>query len=466
MKKLLILFVLVLCTSVSAKIILPHIFSDGMILQRNTEVKIWGWAEPHKVIALKASWLQDSVKVKVKMNATWEITLKTTDTRGAQRISITGIDGENVYDHQEINDVLLGEVWLASGQSNMDMSASWGILNGEEETKNANFPSIRIAKAYKKMTSEPQSEVRVEWQEITPVTMPYLTSVGYFFARKLHNELDVPVGIIQSAWGGTPAEFWIPEETFEGKEVLQKEASERKVNEWNPQIKSEGFNAMINPFIPYTFKGVLWYQGESNVGSRNYDKTLTALIESWRTKWDHNFPFYIVQIAQFGKPEFADNAFVRDAQRIVNDKVENTQMVVITDVSSTDDIHPKDKTTVGERLANLALKYEYGMEIGFLGMIDSPEISSAEVNKNQLILNFDFGSGLYFKDKNSTGFEIAGADEKYYPAKAKIYLNQVILEAKEVKNPVFYRYQWSNVGASNLYNEVHMPSSVFQGKVE
>jgi sialate O-acetylesterase len=435
-----------------ANIVLPSVFSDHMVLQQNEIVSLWGWANPSEEITIKPSWTDEVFKTKANNQAKWELKIKTPGYGGPYSILIKG------FNEIVLNDILIGEVWLCSGQSNMEMSASWGITNMSEIEK-ANNSNIRFFNIPKISAETVQNNVMANWEVCSPEVMKKSSAVAYFFAKRLQENLkSVPVGLIVSAWGGTPAETWMSEETVKTDRILDTAANKLTPVQWGPIEPGRAFNAMINPIAGYNLAGVLWYQGEANVGSEVYDKTLEALIISWRHLWKKDFPFYLVQIAPFnyGKDNF-DGVAIRNAQRKVADRVENTEMVVISDISTIDDIHPKNKKSVGERLANLALKKHYEV---LNSLVESPSFSVVEFRENKAILFFKYGNDLYIKTKNSL-FEIAGDDKIYYTAKATIKNNVVTLRTKKVIRPKFVRFAWSNTASSNLFNSVHLPVSSF-----
>lgn len=449
-----VLFLLIIPGFMMANVSLPNIFGDNMVLQRNAEVKIWGWANPQEEIRLVADWSNIEYKVKANNLAQWELKIKTPEAGGPYVISIKG------YNEIILKNILIGEVWICSGQSNMEMSSSWGIDNGEEETKNAANPNIRFFSVPKLTATTQQNNLLGNWTESTPETMKYFSAVGYFFAKRLREELkNVPIGLISSNWGGTPAEVWIPEEVVQNDPVLLENARKLNEQEYGPRQPGRAYNAMIYPFVGYKIAGTIWYQGESNVGSLVYDKTLSALITSWRKAWSDDFPFYYAQIAPFktGSNNF-HNVIVRNSQRKLLKEVSNTGMIVTSDISDVKEIHPKDKKTVGVRLANLALENTY---ISTVGLVNGPLFKSFKIDKEIVTLSFDYADGLYFKNKLSNQFEVAGADGVFYTAEALIRNNQVVVSSKKVKNPVKVRFAWGNTIQSDLFNKVNLPASCF-----
>ena len=437
-----------------ANVSLPNIFGDNMVLQRNSEVKIWGWGNPKEEIKLVSSWNNQEYKVTTNNQAQWELKIKTPEAGGPYTISIKG------YNEVVLKNILIGEVWVCSGQSNMEMSVSWGIDNGEEEAKNATNPNIRFFTVPKLTAMTPQNNLLGNWTESTPETMKYFSAVGYFFAKRLREDLkNVPIGLISSNWGGPPAEIWMPEEVVQNDAVLLENAKKLNEQEYGPRQPGRAYNAMIYPFVGFKIAGTLWYQGESNVGSEVYNKTLSALITSWRKGWQDDFPFYYVQIAPFktGSNNFS-NVTLRNSQRKLLKEINNTGMVVISDVSDTIDIHPKDKKSVGIRLANLALANTYKTNSN---LVNGPIFKEIKIDKNKVTVSFDYADGLYFKDKITKQFEIAGADGTFYPAEASIKNNQVIVTSKKVPNPVKVRFAWGNTIQSDLFNKANLPASCF-----
>jgi sialate O-acetylesterase len=456
MKNKLIVFVLFLMFSNAAfaNVTLPNIFSDNMVLQRNSEVTIWGFANSQEEVVITPSWNNQEYKVKASNQAKWEILIPTPKEGGPYTITIKG------YNEIVLKNILIGEVWICSGQSNMEMNASWGIENGDEVVKNATNPNIRFFLVPKLTATTPQNNLSGNWTECTPETMKYFSAVGYFFGKRLQEELkNVPIGLISSNWGGTPAEIWMPEEVIQNDAVLLEAAKTRKEEIYGPNQPARAFNAMIYPLTKFKIAGALWYQGESNVGSTVYDKTLSALITSWRKLWNYDFPFYYVQIApyKYGEDHFG-GVVIRDAQRKVLQEVPNTGMIVTSDISPIDDIHPKDKKSVGIRLANLALSNTYKTNTE---TVNGPLYKGIAIEKNKVKVTFDYSEGLYFKGKKADLFEIAGADNVFYPAVGTIKNNAIILQSDKVKAPVKVRYAWKNTDQATLFNKANLPASSF-----
>jgi len=447
-------FFLLISSTMMANVTLPNIFGDNMVLQRNAEVKIWGWASPKEEIKLTTSWDNQEYKVVANNQAQWELKIKTPEAGGPFTISIKG------YNEVVLKNILTGEVWVCAGQSNMEMSASWGIDNGEEEMKNATNPNIRFFTVPKLTATTPQNNLLGNWVESTPETMKNFSAIGYFFAKRLREDLkNVPIGLISSNWGGTPAEIWMSEEVVQNDAVLLENAKKLNEQEYGPRQPGRAYNAMIYPITGFKIAGTLWYQGESNVGSMVYDKTLSALITSWRKVWQDEFPFYFVQIAPYktGSNNFS-NVTVRNSQRKILKEVPQTGMVLTSDISDTIDIHPKNKKDVGIRLANLALAETYKVNSN---LVNGPLFKNIQIEKNKAIVSFDFDDGLHFKNKTSNQFELAGADAIYYAAEATIKNNQVILTSRKVTNPTKVRFAWGNTIQPDLFNKANLPASCF-----
>jgi sialate O-acetylesterase len=456
MKNNVIAFVLFLTfyNTAFANVTLPNVFSDHMVLQRNTEVAIWGWANPQEEVVITPSWNNQTYKIKASNQAKWEINIPSPKEGGPFSISIKG-NNEIV-----LKNILIGEVWICSGQSNMEMNASWGIENGDEAVQNATTPNIRFFTVPKLTATNSQDNLFGTWTECTPETMKYFSAVGYFFAKRLQEDLkNVPIGLISSNWGGTPAEIWIPEEVIQNNTILLEASKTRKEVSYSPNQPGRAFNAMIYPLIGFKIAGVLWYQGESNVGSSVYDKTFSSLITSWRKLWKSDFPFYYVQIApyKYGEDHFG-GAIIRDAQRKVLQEVPNTGMALTSDISPIDDIHPKDKKTVGTRLANLALANTYKTNSA---LVNGPLYKGIKIEKNKIVVSFEFADGLHFSNSKFNQFEIAGIDGIFYEAKAVIQKNNIFLHSDKVKIPVKARFAWKNTDQSNLFNKANLPASSF-----
>lgn len=453
MKSKISFLLLIMTNFVFANINLPAIFADNMVLQRNSEVIIWGNANPKEEITLKADFLGKEYKTITGNDAVFKFTIPTGKEGGPYTITLKG------YNEVTLKNVMLGEVWLISGQSNMEYSPSWGMKDADTEIAKANFPNIRFFTVPKLSSEYPQNNLFGNWLPCDQNTMKYSSAIGYFFAQKIQEDLNgVPVGIISSAWGGTAAELWTPENVFKQNPQLLDNYKKLGNSEYYPSQASGAYNAMIYPINQYKIKGALWYQGETNTGNPDGHKDLlSSMIQSWRNAKGEDFPFYIIQIAKY--TGWSDTTVrIQNAQRIVSEAIKNSGLVITSDLDRTDDIHPKNKKPVGIRMANLVLKNVYDKRNG---LVESPTFKTVEYKGNKAILSFDFADGLHFKDKESKLFEIAGPDGKFVPASAVIKGNQVIVESKEVKNASNVRYDWSNIVTPDLYNRSELPASSF-----
>jgi sialate O-acetylesterase len=438
------------------KITLPSVFSDNMVLQQNSKVAIWGWAGPGETIKIVASWnTKDTVKVKSDNSSEWKTSIQTIGAGGPYSIRILGSG------NAELKNVMLGEVWICSGQSNMEMSVNWKLINGEEEASKANNPNIRIFHVQKIGAEYPQQTCEATWTMCTPETMRATSATGYFFARELQQKLHVPVGIIVSAWGGTPAEVWIEKSRIDNNPELSKNKYKEHYDGW-PGTAGVLYNSMIAPIAPYGIAGAIWYQGESNCGNYTiYSLLMKTLIENWRADFKKDFPFYLVQIAPYNYGDKGTSQYVREQEEMVTKTVPNTGMVVISDlVDNIKDIHPKNKLDVGKRLANYALAETYKQNIG---AYKSPAFESMQVTKDKVRLTFsNVTTGLKSKGKTPVQFLIAGEDKNFFPATAKMDGSNIILSAKLVKAPVAVRFCFDNTSMPDVFSTEGLPLAPFR----
>jgi len=447
---------------------LPAIFGDHMVLQCNMPVPIWGWAKPNEEVAVILKGKTPLV-TKANEEGRWMLRLPPQPAGGPHELIVRTRE-ETV----RFTDVLFGEVWVCSGQSNME----WPVAlaqNAKQEIATANFPQIRFFVVEKSVALEPQPDCKGRWVVCSPETVGGFSAVGYFFGREIHQRLKVPVGLIGTYWGGTPAEAWTDLKALESdpdlKPILERLPRDRSkipqqpqppINNWTPTAL---FNAMVAPIIPYAIRGVIWYQGESNVGrAYQYRKLFPALINSWRRAWGQgDFPFLFVQLANYleRKPEPTESAWaeLREAQLLTFKTVRNTGMAVAIDIGEANDIHPRNKQDVGKRLALAALAIAYGQKVVYSG----PIYRSMRIEGDKIRLFFDHvGSGLVAKGGELKGFAIAGEDRKFVWAKAKIEGNTVVVWSEQVPKPVAVRYAWADNPECNLYNKEGLPASPFR----
>jgi len=442
--------------SANAYVRLPDIFSDNMVMQQQAKIYFHGFSNPGQKISVIASWNGDTLKTVTASDAKWFVDMQTPKAGGPYQVTVIGDSTITIHN------VLIGEVWLCSGQSNMEFSADWHYNNYQEEINNALHPEIRFFHIQKITASYPQQEVRGKWEVCTPETMHSFSGAGYFFGRTLNEQLHQPIGLIQSCWGGTPVETWTPIEIFNYNESLALSAATLTPSAGWSVRPAVTYNAMIAPITDFSIAGTIWYQGESNVkNASTYEEAFSDMIHSWRNLWQKDLPFYFVQIAPFTYGKGFGGALVREAQLQTYRHVPNTGMVVITDITGdTTNIHPKDKQDVGKRLAAWALAKTYGKEgIQYSG----PLYRSVEIKGNKAVVHFDFAQdGLMKKGGELTGFEIAGEDEHFVPAIAKIQDGTVVVYSQEVPHPVAVRMGFTNTAIPNLFNKAGLPASPFR----
>ena len=440
-----------------ANIWLPSILSDNMVLQQNSEATIWGWTTGiSEKIMVTGSWNNEKVIVQAYQGV-WSLKLPTPKAGGPFTITIEG------HEKITLENVLIGEVWICSGQSNMEWTPPRGLDNAEEEMANATYPNIRFFSVPKHIAEYPQQDSFGEWVESSPETMKNFSSVGYFFGRRLHKDLDIPIGLINSSWGGTNVEVWIPKEVIQQEQALVKSMDRIKEQPWWPRNEALAYNAMIHPLVNFEIAGAIWYQGESNrMNAAYYHQAFSMMINSWRAAWQKEFPFYFVEIAPFNyiSEPHLEASLVREAQLKTMQTVENTGMVVTNDIGNLKNIHPTNKQEVGRRLALWALAKTYGVkDIAFSG----PIYKSLKIKKKKAIVTFNFsGKGLEVKGKDIKEFYIAGADKIFYPAKVKIDGDKVELKSKKVKKPVAVRFAFTDAALPNLYNSDDLPAAAFR----
>jgi sialate O-acetylesterase len=443
----------------TAKILLPSIFTDHMVLQRLSTVAVWGWADPGTTILVTGSWnSRDTIKTLVDNQGHWRTNITTKDAGGPFTLLIKG-----PYDQVLIQDVQLGEVWLCSGQSNMEFSANWGLDGKDSVVAQADIPGIRFFHVPRIGAPYPQQDCKTSWEVCTPATMADQTAVGYFFARMLHQALKMPVGIIEAAWGGSFGEDWVrPEQVSANPNLVAHLYDDHNVS-W-PAAPGVLYNGMISPVIPYGIKGVLWYQGEANTYRPGaYSVLMDSLVAGWRKDFENAFSFYYVQIAPYTYDSLKQKAYIiREQQDLAQHLIPGSGMVVISDlVPNVHDIHPKDKKDVGERLGAYALADTYHDSVG---PYRSPAYRSMTINGNKIVLNIDHaGAGLVNTGKEIPFLEIAGSDQHFVPASGKISGNTLTVWAPSVKDPVAVRYCFSNAAVPTIFGkDGHLPLAPFR----
>lgn len=455
---------------------LSGIFADNMVIQRNTDAAIWGTALPKAKVTLKVSWLDKSSETTADDQGHWKITTPTPKAGGPHTINV-----QSGTKKLTIKNILSGEVWICSGQSNMQWKLrGFGPTEFKEDVDKANYPQIRLCHIPQVIALKAQNDVDANWTVCNPKSVMSFSAVAYFFGSRLHQELNVPIGLISTNWGGSAIEGWISPQILQKELPNYKEKTknhpewikqhgavipgrEKKPKGLNQSTPSVLYNSMIRPLIPFSFKGVIWYQGESNVARpKEYTKLFPAMIQDWRKRWNlGNFPFYYVQIAPYHyNYEKLPSALLREAQ-LKTLTQPNTGMVVTMDIGAEDNIHPKAKKPVGERLAKLALARDYGKK----DLIASgPIYSKHQIEGDKIRLKFNYiGSGLTASNGSElTHFTIAGKDQKFLPAKALIDGSSLIISSDKVKSPVAVRFGWGDADEPNLANKEGLPASSFR----
>ena len=489
-----------------ADVKLPEIFGNEMVIQRETDAPVWGWAEPGEKVTVTGSWGKSAETVTPK-DGKWMVKLATPKAGGP--FSIT-VQGKNKI---ELKDVLAGEVWICSGQSNME----WPVVranDAQKEIAEAKYPKIRLFHVQKASKTTPQTSLKAQWKTCTPENIPAFSAVGYFFGRELNKELKVPVGLINSSWGGTRIEPWTPpvgfakipelksiSEQVQAKipgSVLNKKLTEQAIGNYEKWIKKAQddlksgkeitlpasfpndlipysshqsptmlYNAMIHPLVPFAVRGAIWYQGESNRGDGAiYREKMEALIDGWRTVFNNkDLAFYFVQLAPY---DYRNAPYalpiIWEAQMDVAKSVPGTGIAIINDIGNLKNIHPTNKQEAGRRLALLALNKTYGQKEL---TCESPKFKEMKIEKNAIQITFDNAKSLKTRDgKPVSWFEICGVDGIFKNAKADISENVVTLTADGVDKPCAVRFAWHMLAEPNLVNEAGLPASAFRaGKV-
>ena len=502
-----LLFLPGLVAVATADIKLASPFTSHMVLQREMKVPVWGTASAGEQVTVEFAGQKKSTVAGT--GSQWRVDLDALAASAERRTLV--VTGSKTSAPLELEDVLVGEVWLGSGQSNMDFSVSVkvkyfaGVTNEEQEIAAANFPLIRMFTGAPSKSYEPKSRVDGEWRICTPETVPSFSAVGYFFARDLQKEIKVPVGIVTLAFGASTAEAWIRRETMESDPKLKPllDSFDAKVKAFVPPTAEENkewqdvvakakaagqrprrrtrtdpvqdqhnatvlFNGMVAPVIPFAIRGVIWYQGESIVGGAAgiafYPHVQSTLVHDWRALWgEGDFPFYIVQLA--GQEATSNSPEVRAAQATLLTLEPNTGMAATTDIGEAKNVHPRNKQDVGDRLARIALANVSGQQIEFSG----PQYQAMKIDRGAIRVSFThLGGGLVAKGGGPLKwFEVAGADGKYVSADAKIDNDTVVISSAQVAAPVAARYAWVNFpDGCNLFNAAGLPAAQFRTEMK
>jgi len=479
-------------TGLRAEVRLPAILSDHMLLQQGMPVRLWGTAAPNETVSVRLP--EQNLTVKAGSAGKWQVFLAPLKMGKPFEISVNSI---------VIHDVLVGDVWIGSGQSNMEFPMA-RTMNASQEIAEASYPELRLFTVKKAVSEQALDDVTGTWQLCTPDSVKNFSAVEYFFGREIWKTQHIPMGLIHSSWGGTPAQSWTAPPYLKEDPALEiyltgwqksldiyptaKENYDKQLAQWNesaaaakaagktppnrpnppqgpghPNTPSGLFNAMIAPLTSYAIRGALWYQGESNAnpaGAWLYRRLITSMIESWREAWGQgSFPFYFVQLANFESNGWWP--LLRESQNMTLE-LRNTGEALAIDVGNPKDIHPTNKQEVGHRLALTARALTYGEKIEYSG----PSFRELTVTGSNARLWFDHvGGGLQAKGGRLTGFSIAGADQKFVAGEAAINGDSVIVKSVDVPEPVAVRYAWQDNPAVTLYNNDGLPASSFRSDV-
>ena len=492
-----------LSVQAQADVKVPALFTDHMVLQQGQANRVWGWADPGEAVTVEIAGKK--YEAQSGDGGRWMATLDPLPVGGPHTLTIAG---KNTL---KIEDVLVGEVWICSGQSNMQWSVNQST-DADLTKLSANYPQIRLISVPQVGTQEPQSDFKGAWQVCSPETVGEFSGVGFFFGRQLHKTLNVPIGLIDNAWGGSSCEAWVRRDLFEknpelygpllsrwadmekkAQDPAEKEKFAAQMAEWKKaadEARAAGkpiprapqgleqqmvgqhrpanlYNGVLKPLIGYGIRGAIWYQGESNAGrAYQYRDLFPLMIQNWRDDWQQgDFPFYWVQLADFKaeqpNPGNSDWAELREAQTMTMAKLPNTGEAVIIDIGEGKDIHPQNKVDVGQRLARWALAKDYGVSLAY----HSPQYASMEKQGDKILLKFDHVGGGFrtFDVVEAIGFAVAGEDQKWVWAKGKVVgKNAIEVSAEGVADPVAVRYAWSDNPVCNVFSTEGLPLTPFR----
>lgn len=459
---------LILVRQSEAKVKLPSLFSDNMVLQQKSEVSMWGWSETGKEITISTSWNSKVYRTNTNNEGVWKLKITTTEAGGPYEISVS--DGEEII----LKNVLIGEVWLCAGQSNMEMPMKGfmgqPVLGSNSDILRSSNNKIRFISVPRSVKTIPQNDFEGQWLKAEPQTVANFSATAYYFGRLLNEIMDVPVGLIEVSYSGSCVEAWMSKETsgpFEGTDIPEPTDSIDVLNRTPTAL----FNGMLSPVIGFGIKGTIWYQGETNyINPDEYLERFPAMVKEWRDLWQlGDFPFYYTQIAPFDYSAYKtqkenlekyNSAYLRESQLKALDIIPNCGMAVLMDAGSEETIHPPDKKVAGSRLACLALAKTYGIEgIGYA----SPTPRAIEIIESIIIVSFNnVPNGITSYNKEVTLFEIAGEDKKFYPAQVLLRKKSVIVSAPEVANPVAVRYAFRDYAKGELFSTEGFPVPSFR----
>ncbi|MEN9908070.1 MAG: hypothetical protein RLZZ540_1219 [Bacteroidota bacterium] len=460
---------LLVTIQMNAAIKLPALFSDNMMLQQKSNAPIWGWADKNQTIKIKTSWYTKTYEVKADKEGKWKIVLQTQAAGGPYEISVS--DG---IEKKSIKNILIGEVWLCSGQSNMEMPLKGfpgqAVKGGNEAIVHSKNNKIRFITIPRATVLTPNEDFVGQWNVASAQTTGDFSATAWYFGSLLQEVLDVPVGLIHVSYGGSSMEAWMNQEMLKDFSSAKIPTTKEDLAKDPNRVPTTLFNGMLSPVIGYGIKGCIWYQGESNYErAAQYKDLMKKMVSSWRGLWQQgDFPFYYAQIAPFNYAQFhpKDNkeeynsAYLREAQLKASTEIPNAGMAVLMDIGEENNIHPIHKETGGSRLAYLALNKTYGIT-GF--EFESPEFKAMEIKDNTVTVSFDKApNGITSNGKETTGFEIAGENKVFYPAKAEVRRKSVVLTSDKVMKPVAVRYLFKDYTEAQIFSTGGLPVSSFR----
>lgn len=464
MKKILILGAIIAAASTaSAKVTLPRIFSNGMVMQQQTEANLWGTAKANATVKITTSWNKKTITTKTDNDGKWKVSITTPSAGGPY--SITFNDGEKTV----VNDILMGELWICSGQSNMEMPMkgfkNQPVENAVEDILHSSDKEMRLFTVKRTSKFEPQEDVVGAWQEASPMAVRDFSATAYHFGRELRRMLNVPVGLIVTSWGGSSCEAWMRRDWLKAFPQIELPESQETIKSKN-RTATVLYNGMLHPLAGIAMRGVIWYQGEENVSRSSYYADLfSRMIQGWREEWQRgDFPFYFCQIAPYDYSlinwQQYNSAFLREQQAKAEQMNKNVGMAVLMDAGLEYGIHPRKKQIAGMRLALLALDKTYGIK-GITS--ESACYKNVEFKGDTAVVSFD-RAGMWIYGKNglkSDLVEVAGADSVFHPAKAWIERSKLYVKSDKVKNPVSVRYAFKDWADGDLFCD-GLPISSFR----
>ena len=455
------LFIGLSTLTMSAKVRLPQFFSDGMVLQQQSECNLWGWAEPGKKVSISTSWDKKSFMVTARKDGLFSLKVKTPEAGGPYFI------GFKDQDYVQLNNVMIGEVWICSGQSNMEMQMKGfkqqPVEGTTEELLRCKDANLRLFTVKRHASLTPEQDVTGQWNEANSASVREFSATAYYFGRALRQVLDVPVGLICTSWGGSACEAWMHPDWLKAFPKVNQHVTEADVEKLQQRCPTALYNGQLKPLVGYTMRGAIWYQGEDNIPRYDYYAPLMkAMVEGWRSDWKQgNFPFYYCQIAPYDYSliGWENSQYLREQQAKAETMIDNARMAVLMDAGLEYGIHPRKKRQAGERLALLALSNTYEQK----GLPDFATYKEVTFQNDTAVVSFDRSKEwVYFEHgPKSQNFEIAGADRVFYPADAWVSRNRVYVHSDKVKAPVAVRYAFRDWVEGDLMHD-GLPVSSFR----